>query len=1178
MNFTPDQQRAISSYDRNVIVVAGAGSGKTAVLVQRYLALLDAHPEWPLNALVAITFTEKAAGEMRDRVRQALERRLANASSDDERRLWASRVSAMDSARIDTFHSLCADILRANAAEARIDPGFAVLDDIDARILLDNVIDDALRLLVSDGDAAVRLFSEYEMDTVRATVMRFISVPIPALDGDLFANWQAAWEQDARAALDAFLRGPAAYAADWLPLEGWPAAGDKLGDIWQATREALARLASVTALDAALPELTVLSDIKVNVGAAAAWGGKEAVSAAKEPLKLLRDAARDILDLLATPPNTLDRRAGELVPMWAALIGRVQRLYADKKTAIAALDFDDLEARARHLLLNDAEVRARYAGAEFKHVLVDEFQDTNAAQWDIVRALADPAIPGSLFLVGDARQSIYAFRGADVSVFERVRAQLRQIGGEASEIPLAQSFRTHRGLVDCFNALFVHILVRDPHSPVRDYQIELGQPMAAFREEAPCGDAAVELLLIEKKSRDEDSDSASRRQQEGALLAQRIREMVEAGRPIYDKRAGTHRPMGYGDVALLFQSSASLTVYEDALKQAGLPFVTVAGRGYYDRQEVWDLVNLLNVLYNTSDDLALAAVLRSPLFSLSDDALLAMRMGGDRRNRPPLWLALADAGAGILPYLADDDRARAEFAANCLGELADLAGRITIAELLRMALDETGYLATLTGLPDGARRRGNVEKLLDKATSSGKITLGAFSQYLDDLSQNEAREGEALLDVEGAITLMTVHRSKGLEFPLVALVDTSWRRNDRADSPLVLDPVYGLACTAFDPDEDKLAQPYAFRRANALRQAREEAERKRLLYVAATRAQDTLLISGQVTRRKDGKVSADGWLDWLLEAFGLEEFEVGEDVSLPYSWGHLRLRVVPAEQDDSAYREPLDTSAWNDPAPPTNAAPPPLLAEPDIARDAPVRSLTATQVADLGAIDLPGEGVFYKRRLRRSLFYDAPAHIEQVVAPGQWVSNARIGEIVHKALRWWRFPTETDDMEAVLQGYAWEAGVTEKAPLAVAVQTARRLLKRMQLSPLYEWLNEAQAVYREVPFVYDSGAHTVHGVVDVVFQRADGSWAVLDYKTVDVPRADTEGAVEAHAERYDLRLGVYAAATREQLRRMLNVDVIPDVLLYYINHGTLVTVPAERWQAALDDFDTQVGKLFGQGR
>ncbi len=1176
MNFTPDQQRAIASFDRNVIVVAGAGSGKTAVLVQRYLALLDAHPDWPLNALVAITFTEKAAGEMRDRVRQALEDRLTTATTDDARALWSARVGAMDSARIDTFHSLCAAILRANAAEAGIDPRFGVLDEIDARILLDNVIDDALRALVAEGDAAVRLFAEYDAAQIRETVMRFAGVALPPLPSDLFAHWLAAWEADAQAELDGLRRVEAAQALAWEPAGGWPTVEDKLLDQWRIAHEALAALDIAVSLADSIAPLTALAGINLAGGAAKAWGDKETVAEAKEPLKALRERVKAALPLLNEPPGELDRRAAELVPLWTALILRVQDMYHNAKSAAAALDFDDLEARARDLLLHNAWVRARYAGAEFRHILVDEFQDTNSAQWDIVRALADPAQPGSFFLVGDARQSIYAFRGADVSVFERVRAQLAGLSGD-SEVTLAQSFRTHRGLVDCFNMVFAQVLTREPHSPIRDYQIELGAAMQAYRLDAPCDAPAVEITLIES-SRDDgvESTSASRRAQEADALAQRIRALVAEGRPVYDKRLGEHRPLGYGDVALLFQSTSAITVYEDALKRAGLPFVTVAGRGYYDRQEVWDLVNLLNALYNTSDDLALASVLRSPLFSLSDDALLAMRFVGDRLAPPPLWLALADAASGLTPGIADDDRTRAEFAANCLGELADLAGRVTIAELLRLALDQTGYLATLTGLPDGARRRGNVEKLLDKATSSGKITLGAFSQYLRDLTENEAREGEALLDVEGAITLMTAHRAKGLEFPLVALVDTSWRRGDYGGAPLVLDPVYGLCCSAFDPAQDKLAGSYAYRRANALRQAREEAERKRLLYVAATRAQDYLLISGQVTRSTKGEISASGWLRWLLDAFGLAEFEPETDVALPYPWGHAHLRVMPARPDTSAYAEPVDRSAWDADMPASSAAPPPLLGEPPVRRDAPVRLLTAAQVADLGAIDLPDEGAFYKRRLRRSLFYDAPAHIEQVIAPGQWVSNSRIGEVVHKALRWWRFPTESDDLEALLRGYAWEAGITETVQQAVAIQTARRLLKLMQASPLYAELNAAEAVYREVPFVYDSGAHTVHGVIDVIFQRPDGGWVVLDYKTVDVPDATAPDAIAEHAARYHLRLGVYAAATREQLRRLLNVDMIPEVVLYYINHGALATVPTEAWQAALADFDTQVSKLFGQ--
>ncbi|MBE2272306.1 MAG: UvrD-helicase domain-containing protein, partial [Anaerolinea sp.] len=245
-NATRAQGLAINTHDRNLIVMAGAGSGKTRVLVERYLKLLHEHPDWSLNALVAITFTQKAAQEMRDRVRQAVQTALANAADAESQRVWAGRMSALGSARIDTIHALCASILRANAAEANVDPGFEVLDETEAAILLDDAVDDVLRLLPTDDSAALALFREYDSTAIRKALKAFAGGEIAALvppDSDptpnsrrgestpLMQRWHAAWADNARTAITRLLRQPE-YQAGWQPAAVMPTGADKLFDVW----------------------------------------------------------------------------------------------------------------------------------------------------------------------------------------------------------------------------------------------------------------------------------------------------------------------------------------------------------------------------------------------------------------------------------------------------------------------------------------------------------------------------------------------------------------------------------------------------------------------------------------------------------------------------------------------------------------------------------------------------------------------------------------------------------------------------------------------------------------------------------------------------------------------------------------------------------------------------------
>lgn len=1163
-DLTPAQEAAIHTHDRNLIVVAGAGSGKTFVLVERFMALLDQNPEWPLNALVAITFTKKAAQEMRDRVRQELDWRYQSSKNMEERERWTKHIAAMDSARIDTIHGLCASILRVNAAEAGLDPGFEVLDEVEAQLLLDDALDSALVSAVQPGSPFLPLFNEYEERSIRQVLRDLIVADLPSLPDNLFEHWQADWELQAGDALEQLKHDPIYRAgADWIPSNGWPDAEDKLLAVWAQCWDLLAAVDGDSVLDSRQGALSKLATIiKVNVGSAGNWGGKEGLEASKQALKRIRAQAEAALEAIGERPGEPDLRASEYLPLWIGVIQQAQSVYWQKKQAESLLDFNDLEGLTRKLLQEHEHVRGRYQNAEFKHILVDEFQDTNAAQWDIVRALAGLERKGSLFVVGDPKQSIYAFRGADVSVFDEVRGLIVEQGGV--DVPLARSFRAHQPLIGSFNYLFQQILRRDMHSPVRQYEVEFGQPLEAHRAQAPSDTPPLEFILI-KGDLLEDNDAENHRRWEAFEVAQRIHYMVrDETRPVYDKRTNSHRSMQYGDVAILFQSMSNTTLYEEIFKSLELPFVTVAGRGYYDRQEVWDILNLLTALHNPADNLALAAALRSPLFALSDDALLALRLQRDEHSeRISLWDALNQPAR-----LPEDEQGIVTFAADCLNRLRSLAGRVTIAELLQAALDETGYLAVLTGLPDGARRRGNVEILIEKAETSGQVTLGAFSQYLQDLTAREIREGEALIEAENAVTLMTVHASKGLEFPLVVLVDAGWSRQRNDSRPVLLDARYGLTCRVRDVQGDTFVSGYSHQKAARLQELRETAERKRLLYVAATRAQDYLLVSSHLPAKQDGAWKDNTWLGWFWQAldFDGQQFSSETQTIDTYPWGQVRISLPETPPSDavlssitearSAWQEHVDEEVLH------NGGEIPLLLQSiPINRQSFARHITATQIADLGSKDF---GSHYVHKFRQSILHDAPATIEQVSRlKREEVSGSIIGEMVHRVLGRWSVLDRPQDLPKILESYAWELGVVDNGQRQYAIQEAHVLLKRAQQSELFTWLQNALQVYRELPFVYRTDQRIIHGALDVLFQRPDESWVVVDYKTSFV-----EGLVSEHARRYHLQVGVYAAAVTEQL------GVMPETFIHYIRYGVTVPLSSADCQSALSKLEDYMGDVL----
>ena len=1181
MQLTSEQAAAVTIHDRNLIVTAGAGSGKTRVLVERFIALLRMHPDWPLPSIVAITFTEKAAREMRDRVRSAIEAQLASAP-EHQRAHWFERYAALSEARIGTIHALCAHLLRANPAEAGLDPAFEVLDETEAAIVLEDALEAALVRLVASGSPAAMLLSEYDLRAVRSVLRAYArtgsaAAVAEALAGDpraLLERWHAAWH-DERAALIRDLRANPDWRAAlaWIEPHRLPA-DDRLTPIWEAVFAATPALLFGDDDTCWQAVENLSSRIKVNAGSKANWGGEEGLQACKDALRRIREPLKQALDTLPPPPGDLDERALVWLARWGEAIAVAAEEYRRLKAERGALDFDDLEHGARELLRSDA-VCARYH-AEFRHVLVDEFQDTNAAQRDIIYRLCAvdrPEGAGRLFVVGDPKQSIYAFRGADVSVFGAVRDDLLRAGGQ--ELPLSTSFRTHERLVGAFNDLFGAIL-RVGDGPAARYEIALGHPLTAHRAcdlvQAPHQAQPVTVIAIrapESGAGTEFSDIDKLRRWEAWELAQLLRRWVNEGAPIWDRErdGGCYRPAGYGDMAVLFQAMTSAPLVEDVFKAAGVPYVTIAGRGYFDRQEVWDLLNLLRALHNPADDLALAAVLRSPLFGLSDEALLALRLSPDGSGSPiPLWQALRGDDP---PWLPEADIPALDFARDVLTELRDRAGRVSIAELLARALDRTGYLATLSGLPDGTRRRGNVEKLLRLARASGRIGLGAFNTYARDLTAREAREGEAAVEVEDAVKLMTVHASKGLEFPIVALFDTTWTRNEQSEV-FALDPDAGPVCIPPRETPDDKAKPFAVAWAKTLAARRELAERRRLLYVAATRAADHLILSGSLK-----SVSTHCWLAQWLDALGIstDALQPGADpILVERDWGQCAIHVPLTPPDPATLipRAVRGDTGWDHPSivageavPGVAAAPPPLLAPVPIEPDAPARALSATQIARLGHAPYYDPQVAGRRAFRHAVLHDAPDALHPLPDPDPAATwRARIvGETVHRALRAWLLPGTVDPalLDRRLRTYAWEQGVSQPGSIDAVVQDAARLLSKFEASKIPARLARASQVYRELPFVYHAGQRVIHGVIDLLF--FDGKdWHIIDYKTALVSWKDAQ----ENARRYFLQVGVYAAAVHA------HIGCPPHTALYYIHPARLVTVQPDDWQLALARLDDDV--------
>jgi ATP-dependent helicase/nuclease subunit A len=1115
-----DPQIQAATTPGNVIVTAGAGSGKTRTLVGRYLWHLEAGA--PLRAVVAITFTEKAAREMRTRIRQTITDWLAQAPP--RRAFWEAAFADLDAARIGTIHSLCAQILRDHPVEAArlgVSPGFGVLEEGHAAVFRARAVEDALAWAAENETTSYlfRSLKEFGLRTVVSTLVEKRLDADPAferLSDDPLQGWTHAllgW-------LDGHLD-----ATEWRSilddLTGLQA--DDLADGASVDKMEIARqevLAHAEAADAArqrgdvsatLAALAALRQSTTLSGRKGSWPG-DTLETAKASMRALRAYFDERLAPLADPKKTSSWRLDEQVAglMWLlhAVYRRALEFYSRARQAENALDFDDLEAKAL-ALLQAPGVRAVWQ--ENVHaVLVDEFQDTNERQREIVYALsgfgASASRLGALFVVGDSKQSIYRFRGADVTVFRRVQDDVAQAGGEV--ITLDLTFRAHHVLVEETNRLLAPVLGA-AERPGRPYEVPFA-PLQAHRREPQSGIAApfIEFHLGVGQVADEGRRAAA----DG--LATRLLDLRAQG------------AVEWKDVALLFRASTAFPVYEDALERAGIPFVTVAGRGFYDRAEIRDLLNALVAVADPTDDLALVGFLRSPAVGLSDAALYLLRFP------PPEAIPRADhKPCAVWPVLnhpalpdvvSPEELSRVLYGRDLVIELHDLAGRVSVAALLKRLLDQTHYNAALQTAPGGPRAQRNVDKLLSDAHASDLVSVTEFAEYVRALRDVGARESEAPTEAGSAVQLMTVHKAKGLEFPIVVIADAAHAGHGRS-ADVLLDDLLGVTVNLREKDrQGNDLRPLTHRLA-ALRNAeRDDAENRRLLYVAATRAQEKLLVSGHTKILKGGGLSLAGWLELLGQAVGLDGVTVA---GTPYA-----SQALPLSGDVGCVLHP-----WREETAPHGSAP--------RVRET-VGGYRASVVGDLVApLVAPAPGDDPKLSARET---DPPPRVWRVVPVSQrpegpaWV----VGSLVHVALRHWYFP-DRPGWEEFLRPFALEAGLTDPQEIHRTIAEARRMLSRFQSHALYAELDRAER-RPELPYTLEVDGAPKSGVVDLL-ARLDDGWTVVEFKT-DELRAGADLAAHVREKKYDEQVQGYVAA----VARLTGAR--PRAMLVFLNVGRQVEV------------------------
>jgi ATP-dependent helicase/nuclease subunit A len=1030
---------AVVDLGRTFFVEASAGTGKTRLLCDRALAALLT-PGYEPSRLVAITFTEKAAAELSARLRAALED-WAAAHPGDEQADHA--LERFDQAQISTIHSFAASLLRELPVEAAVDPAFQVLDAVGAKLLFEQVWEEWLQAEAERAEGA--------------------------------APWASAWAHFGSPRLELLERVVAAASAerDAVDVEGYDIPAVDPGEVREAVRAARARFDEVRDRcldrgDACYRAFASLDDLAQALEAGdveracsvsiKAGGAKKNWRPGETKDELNEEYLTPVAEALA---RVCDGRRRAMLPPLVSWLAGAARAFDGRKEELSGLDFHDLLLRAVRLLRRKENGAREYFQRRYRHVLVDEFQDTDPLQVELIFFLAEEGavatdwrdvalVPGKLFVVGDPKQSIYRFRRADVEIYEAACDVVMREGGEV--LRLTDNFRAAPKLVSFVNDAFGGVFGdgEPPYQPA--YGALAPSPFTRERQR----DAPAARLL-------EGPDGAFEAEEEAAeAVAAFVRRAVDAGEfEVYDKEAGVRRPLAYRDVALLFRARKNVPAWEEALEAWGVPFYTLGGRTFYVRPEVKAMAAAAQALDNPADVPALVATLTSPLFSFNADDLLRFKLGG-----------------GVFDYRVDPPQAVPGRFADALALLKSLhegrAERSPATTLARLAA-KTGLLTKAALWGDGPRAVANVRKVLASArkfVQTGGVGLRAFARWLGEMAGREEAEHEspALEPGDDFVRIMTVHGAKGLEFNAVVFVD--WARDagkGRGETAFV-DRRTGLLHVRAGSERDGTQLLTPGYEAAAAREGRfGEAEERRLDYVAATRARDLLVLP------RMAEAGENSLAETLAEVEG-----AARSVEV--------VRVDAAEERRRIRRPRPEEPAAPDLGPGCDGWKKSLTAELDRA-GIPAGVISAT---DLAKVD-----------------EERPAELEEA-APSR-PDALKLGSALHAVMEEVDLATGAA-LEEIAAAACAREGLGDEDAAAVAAW-ARDCLAT---APVRE-AAAAPACYREMPFAVAVGDAVVTGIADLVYETAEGL-VVVDYKTDEAERARrAEG-------KYGDQMAVYAAA------------------------------------------------------
>jgi len=1158
---TDEQSYAVDTLHVNCIVPAGAGSGKTRVLVERFVKIIEEFQSIPfvLEKIVAITFTEKAAREMKERVRKEMSERRDQGIKDNNLKkaeLWQENIQRLERANISTIHSFCAKVLREFPIEAKLDPEFQVLDQTQMNWLLWDVSENELKKqleiekekdhsilyqwVITAGfrRATKQIVKVYQQIKNSGFTLSEIQQSTQSQFQKSPYEWLIGWEQ-------LLQTGDSLYHAD-------ASQGNKnfkqFQDHWVSLREGL--------IEAKLEmrPLQFLAETLLNV-----TKGNLGKGEIKDLRATLNQQAKDLLDQLeGIEYLEWEKTALEL---FYPLLERIDNRIRYEKERVNGLDFDDLQLRVVQLLKENSVVKGTIQ-KRYTYFMIDEFQDNNQIQKTLVELLLkdekNQIEPGRLFVVGDPKQSIYRFRGADVSVFKEMEQEIVAMSGRVA--PLQFNFRSHPQIIEFVNGFFRFIMSKNPQSP--NYYED-----AIAKGPVECKENPIEFIPIYEDKEEEESA----REKEADAIAIRIENLINQGAEA-------------GDVAILFRAMSNVKTYETALRKRNIPYYVMGGRGFYEKQEIHDLIHILKYLVDPSNKVALAGILRSPLVAIQDDTLYWVMT---RLAEKPLvqWNSL-------LKEITYSERQQIQHFLQWFENTKTWVGRIKVAELLRYILEQTQYKAILLGLDQGAQSVANLDKFIRMAEDfpgDNPYSIHEFLIRFERLIDEENKETEAAIESEmgNTVKLMTIHQSKGLEFPYVFVPDLS-RRPNHDDLLIQFHSSFGLTCKV--PSEDHTFLPsIRYQVCSEIEKELEREESVRVLYVAITRAEKKLFLSGKVEVAKNKEnleqvLKETTWSKWLDAVFHVDQIVVDEGIwpyHLPEGHGsiiqvmnqHLVKMDIKNQDKQIEYQKEnqknriensrIEQYEWVDYTRPLSLAP----SERRISVSAikryqlcPRNYYFTDRLSLYQAIewitnernteievnrdheDLPieSDGEFTKHLLTPSLKGTIVHYVfEQITLSPRYIVN-------------WQ-----DIAEIGLTKQGYDLGQIEMVQWNKFLDDVEQFVMNYKQSVLFR--TQAEEVLPEYEFVLPLNNGRIFGTIDRLELYSDRTFSIVDYKTDQ----------QIDVDLYLPQILTYALAIQKTLNRIPR-----EGHLYYLRHNTIESLGIT--EGLLADWEDQLENLLGK--